>query len=155
MILSLVSDGGSVTWYEPPPVETSSNNSIELTTDSRQLLEESRNVQLSWNFSLTGGLNLITVDITLNKVKVATVVPLSGDSGLASGFEGRFNVTWTSQRVTLIICNVTEDDDGEFTCELNTFQGAQNKIWKRKMKVEVVGMLGSVVFNSFLLIIIS
>ena len=68
-------------------------------------------------------------------------MPSSGIAGISTGFEGRFNVTWTSQRATLIIFNVTEDDDGEFGCELNTFQGVQNKIWKRKMKVEVEGML--------------
>jgi len=84
--------------------------------------------------------NLITVVLTLNSANVATVVPSSGIVGIQSGFKGRFNVTGISQRVTLIIFNVTEDDDGEFGCELNTFQGIQNKIWKRKMKVQVVGM---------------
>ena len=111
-----------------------------LTADSRQLLKGSTHVQLSWNFSQTADLNLITVALNLNSVTVATAVPSSGIAGISTGFEGRFNVTWTSQRATLIIFNVTEDDDGEFGCELNTFQGVQNKIWKRKMKVEVVGM---------------
>ena len=112
-----------------------------LTADSRQLLKGSTHVQLSWNFSQTADLNLITVALNLNSVTVATAVPSSGIAGISTGFEGRFNVTWTSQRATLIIFNVTEDDDGEFGCELNTFQGVQNKIWKRKMKVEVEGML--------------
>jgi len=68
-------------------------------------------------------------------------VPSTGNAGPALGFEGRFNVTGTSQRATLIIFNVTEVDDGEFGCKLNTFEGAQNKIWKRKMKLEVVGRI--------------
>jgi len=91
----------------------------------------------------------ITVDLTLNGKKIAFVAPSSGDAGPVLGLEGRFNATWISQRATLIIFNVTEDDDGEFGCELNTFQGGTNKIWKRKMKVEVVGMLGSVVLFIF------
>ena len=45
---------------------------------------------------------------------------------------------WVSQRVTLIILNVTDADDksnGEFSCQLNTFNG----LWSRKIQVEVVG----------------
>jgi len=133
-----ITDAGSVAWYEPPPVETTSDANIELTADSRQLLKGSTHVQLSWRFSVASNLNLIAVILALNSVDVATVVPSTGNAGPASGFEGRFNVTGTSQRATLIIFNVTEDDDGEFGCELNTFEGAQNKIFKRKMKVEVV-----------------
>ena len=144
--LFLISDGASVTWYEPPPVETTSDDSIELTAYSRQLLKGSTNAQMSWSFNLTPDLNLITVVLTLNSVNVATVVPISGNSGVASGFEGRFNVTWISQRATLIIFNVSEDNDGEFGCKLNTFQGAQNIIWQRKMKVEVLGMFYSILF---------
>ena len=113
---SFISDAGSVTWYEPPPVETTSDADIELTADSQQLHEGSTNVQLNWSFSLTPDLNLITVVFILNSVDVATVVPSTGNAGPALRFEGRFNVTGTSQRATLIIFNVTEDDDGEFGC---------------------------------------
>ena len=146
---SFISDAGSVTWYEPPPLETTSDENMEPIADSRQLQEGSTNVQLSWSFSLTPDLVLITVVLTLNGGDVATVVPSTGNAGLALGFEGRFNVTGTSQRATLIIFNVTADDDGEFGCKLNTFEGAQNKFWRRKMKVEVVGRLESVVLGKF------
>ncbi|XP_020617952.1 vascular cell adhesion protein 1-like, partial [Orbicella faveolata] len=133
-----ISDAGSVTWYEPPPIETTSDHSIELTADSRQLLEGSTHVQLSWNFSLTPDLSPSSVILRLNSVQVAVVVLLSGVAGITSGFERRFNFTWISQRATLIIFNVTEEDDGEFTCHLSTFQGVDQKLWKRKMKVEVI-----------------
>ena len=143
-----ISDGGSVTWYEPPPVEMTSDDNLMLTADSRQLREGSTDVLLSWNFSLTPDLDLITVFLTLDGVRVATVVPSSGKAAPATGFEERFNATWTPQRATLIIFNVTEDDDGEFGCTLNTFQGVQNKLWERKMKVEVVGMFYFTLFYS-------
>ena len=142
----IISDGGSVTWYEPLPVETTSDDNIELTADSRQLLKGSTHVQLSWDFTLTPDLNLNTVILSLNSVKVAAVLVSSATAGVQSGFEGRFNFTWISQRATLIIFNVTEDDDGEFSCELSTFQGLVNKVWKRKMKVEVIGMFYFMLF---------
>ena len=93
-------------------------------------------------------MNLITVVLTLNSVGVAAVSPVSGDLGIQLGFEGRFNLTWISQSATLIIFSVTGDDEGEFGCTLNTFQGAQFKIWKRKMIVEVVGMFYFMLFYS-------
>ena len=142
----IILDAGSVTWYEPRPVETTSDVNTELTAESRLLFKGSTYAQMSWNFSLTPDLNLITIVLTLNSVDVATVVPSAGIAGIQSDFKGRFNVTWISQRVTLIIFNVTEDDDGEFGCTINTFQGAQNKIWKRKMKVQVLGMFCFILF---------
>lgn len=136
----MISGGGSVTWYEPRPVETISDHNIELIADSRQLLKGSTHVQLSWNFTLTPDLNLLSVVLSINSVTVAAVNLFSGIAGVQLGFEERFNFTWISQRATLTIFNVTEDDDGEFVCQLNTFQGLNNKVWKRKMKVEVEGM---------------
>ena len=57
---------------------------------------------------------------------------------MADVAKDRFNVTWVSQRATLIIFNVTDADDkrnGEFSCELSTFDG----LWSRKIQVEVLG----------------
>ena len=138
----MISGGGSVTWYEPPPVVTTSIAGTDLFSDSKQLLEGSTNVPLSWNFSLTADLNLILVALSLNNVDVATIVPSSGQAGIEAAFAGRFNVTWISNRATLIIFNVTADVSGEFGCRLTSFQGATNKVWVRKIPVEVVGKLG-------------
>jgi len=82
LIFFPLADGASVTWYEPPPVETTSDDSIELTAYRQQLLKGSTNAQMSWSFNLTPDLNLITVVLTLNSVNVATVVPISGNSGV-------------------------------------------------------------------------
>ncbi|XP_078379632.1 uncharacterized protein LOC144662641 [Oculina patagonica] len=130
-------DGGSVTWYEPPPIVTTSNNLVELIADNIPLREGST-YQLSWNFSLTADLNLILVTLSLNDVNIATIVPSSGQAGLAAGFEGRFNVTWIPNRAILIILNVTGDDNGDFGCELTSFQGATPKNWVRKIPVQVI-----------------
>ena len=136
-MLNDILDGDSVTWYEPPPVQTSSDPAV-FHTANQQLREGSTNAALNWNFSLTQDLNLIVVTIKFNEVPIATLVP-SGPAAPASGYEGRFNVSWISQSATLVIFNVTDDDTGLFSCELNTFQGATNKVWKRKIQVKVVG----------------
>ena len=121
---------------------TTSISGTDLFSDSKQLLEGSTNVPLSWNFSLTADLNLILVALSLNNADVATIVPSSGQAGIEAVFVGRFNVTWISNRATLIIFNVTADDSGEFGCKLTSFQGSTNKVWVRKIRVEVVGKLG-------------
>ena len=67
---------------------------------------------------------------------------LSGPGGSAAqvydAFKDKFNFTWISQRLTLVIFNVTaayEKSKGEFSCELATNEGA----WIRKIQVEIVG----------------
>jgi len=66
----------------------------------------------------------------------------SGPDGPPSGLEARFNASWISQSLaTLIIFKVTDDVNGLFSFELNTFQGVTNRVWKRKIQVKVVGKL--------------
>lgn len=142
-------DGGSVTWHEPPPDETTSDHLTVLTADSRQILEGSTNVPLRWNFSLTADaspITLVTVVLDLNGVNVATIVAATGQVGTGPSFQGRYSVSWIPQVATVTILNVSAEDNGEFGCEVSTIEGASNIVWKRKMTVEVVGKLGSVVF---------
>lgn len=146
--LRFVVDGGSVTWFEPPPVETTSDDLTELIADSQPILQGSTNVLLRWNFSLTGDtdpITLLTVVLKLNGVGVATIAA-SGQIGIQTRFQGRYDVSWINQLATMTIFNVTAEDNGEFSCEVNTLEGASNKVWKRKVTVEVLGKLESVVF---------
>ena len=140
-----ISDGGSVTWFEPPPVETTSDALKELTADSRPIFEGSTNAPLRWNFSLTADENpvtLITIALKLNGVSVATIVASTGQIGIQTSFQGRYNVSWIPQLATMTIFNVTAEDNGEFCCEVSTLEGASSKVWKRKVTVEVVGKSG-------------
>ncbi len=140
--LSWVTDGGSVTWYEPPPVVTTSITGTDLFADSKQLIEGNTDAPLSWNFSLTADLTLFSVVLTSNNKNVATIAPSLGIAGVVLSFKDRFNITWIPNRATLIIFNVTADDKGEFGCTVSTFQGITNKVWVRKIPVQVVGKLG-------------
>ena len=129
---------GSVTWLEPPPVETVTDSTL-VHTNSTKLRKGSTNVHLNWEFSLTSELNLILVTIRLDGTSVGAIVPSTGDASPGAGFTSRFNVSWVAQVATLTIFNVTSADEGLFTCELNTFEAGTNKIWRRNIDVSVVG----------------
>ena len=92
---------------------------------------------LSWNFSLTS-VTLFAVSIKFD----ADTLALSGPGGSAAqvhdAFKDKFNFTWISQRLTLVIFNVTaayDESKGKFSCELTTAEGA----WIRKIRVKIVG----------------
>ena len=138
--MSSTSDAvGSVTWFAPPPVETVTNHNLIAHTNSTKLRQGSANVHLNWEFSLTSELNLILVTLKFDSLTVGTIVPSSGAAAADAAVTSRFNVSWVAQRATLSIFDVTTADEGLFTCELNTFEGSTNKIWRRSIDVSVVG----------------
>ena len=66
----------------------------------------------------------------------------SGPGGSAAqvrdAYKDKFNFTWISQRLTLVIFNVTaayDESKGKFGCELATAEGP----WIRKIQVKIVG----------------
>ena len=129
---------GSVTWFSPPPVETVTDNTI-VHTNSTKFRKGSTHVYLNWEFSLTNELSLILVTFKFDGTSVGTIVPSTGAAAPSASFTLGFNVSWVAQHATLTIFNVTTADEGLFTCELNTFAGVTNKIWKRNVDVSVVG----------------
>ena len=67
---------------------------------------------------------------------------LSGPGGSAArvedAFKDKFNFTWISQRLTLVIFNVTaayDESKGTFSCQLATAEG----VWIREIQVKIVG----------------
>ena len=78
-------DGGSITWYEPPPVETTADDNV-IRTYNTSLVEGSTNVALNWSFSLTRDLTFGFVHLRFGGVLVATVSQ-NGKSDI-SGFQG-------------------------------------------------------------------
>ena len=134
--LSSISDGGSVTWYEPLPVKTVLSAGDDPTPAEMKIFE-GHPASLSWNFSFTS-LTLFAVTIKFEGLTLAT----SGPGGLAASvkasLEDKFNFTWISQRLTLVIFNVTtayDESKGKFSCELTTSETG----WIRKIQVKVVG----------------
>ena len=92
---------------------------------------------LSWNFSLTS-LTLFAVIIKFDTVSLVTSGPGGSSAKVVDAFKDKFNFTWISQRLTLVIFNVTaayDESKGKFSCELITAEG----VWIRKIQVKIVG----------------
>ena len=104
---------------------------------AKKQLFEGYPASLSWNFSLTS-VTLFSVAIRFNNERLA----ISGPGGLAARVEDthkdKFNFTWISQRLTLVIFDVTaayDESKGNFSCELFAAEGT----WTRKIQVKIVG----------------
>ena len=136
----MISDCGTITWYEPPPVVTERDNSVPSVADSAQLLS-GVDGSLSWNFTLTGE-RFASAALKWKDTTVANIRPSLGIIAVTPGFEDRFNLTWSnSQRATLVIFNVTTEYQGDFSCETSSLVGGNLKLWTRKIQVAVVGKL--------------
>ena len=100
-------------------------------------LFEGHPASLSWNFSLTS-VTLFSVTLKFDTDTLVTSGPGGAGATVATAFKDKFNFTWISQRLTLVIFNVTaayDESKGEFSCHLATSQGG----WIRKTQVKIVG----------------
>ena len=125
-----------MTWFEPTPIETTSDPNARLPPVIVQVYEGS-SVTLNWSYSLTLGLSFVVI-----KFDGGGIVNIQADGSAGpvnDNFEERFNVSSTPGRASLLISPVTVGDDkayGDFTCEL--FDSKSN-IWKRAIQVQVLG----------------
>ena len=128
------SDAQSITWNEPPPVTTFSDDSFVHTSKIR-LYEGSTNKQLNWRFSLTQ--QLLLVSIELEDASLLANIGQDGSVIINQAFTSRINVTWVTGHVTLIIFNVSVSDERTFTCQLSV----PGNSWRSSIIVDVVGNL--------------
>jgi len=141
-VIFIISDGASITWYEPPPVETIADTAVTRTVDRN--LTEGFMRELTWNFSLSTGSSIITVTVEYkSSTTVATYIQQTQTVTVAEGLRDRFNLTWIPTKATLIMFNVTSDDNEEFTCAVLSVDGSGASTWKRKIQVTVLGKLGN------------
>ena len=91
---------------------------------------------LTWNFSLTSvQVMMVTIKFNFDTLAIGQTVPAVN---VVDRFKDRFNITKISQRLTLVIFNVTdayEESNGQFSCELSSITGG----WIRKIQVKVLG----------------
>ena len=100
-------------------------------------LFEGHPASLSWNFTLTS-VTLFAVTIKFEADVLASSGPGGSSASVAADVKDKFNFTWISQRLTLVIFNVTtayDESKGKFGCDLNTAEG----VWIRKIRVKIVG----------------
>ncbi|XP_044180336.1 hemicentin-1-like isoform X3 [Acropora millepora] len=131
----LSADAGSITWHEPPPSQIVTDVTVTFTS-SKILTKGSLNEELSFNFSLTADLAIVSVTIQLDGNVVATYFPSLATVTVESPYFSRFNATWVPTKLTLIVLNVTSADKGQYRCEVLTTGGGINR-WKRIIEVEV------------------
>ena len=82
-------------------------------------------------------MTLFSVSIQFNTDKLAFSGPGGVGAQVRDAFKDKFNFTWISQRLTLVIFNVTgayDERKGKFSCELTAAEGE----WIRKIQVKVL-----------------
>ena len=145
-MLFYFSDGTSVTWFEPLPVEViSDHNLVHYASNTTKLPLESTNIPLSWNFSLSSDLLFISLNLKRNGESIGVVPPAGGPAKINSPFDQRFSLNWIpNEKVTLTIFNVTTDDNGTFACEPTLFNAVSGvNAWKSIIPVQVLGKFGN------------
>ena len=83
-------------------------------------------------------MTLFSVIIRFNTDTLALSGPGGSAAQVRDAYKDKFNFTWISQRLTLVIFNVTaayDESKGEFSCELLSAEGT----WIRKIQVKIVG----------------
>ena len=141
MLLALLflTDGNQLTWNEPLPVLTvqESDSRWEVHRNYTRLIEDTVNASLSWNFSLSAGLTFTGVNLIL---KTDTIAFASNDKqGVSTGFKDKYAINWIpTQRITLVIFNVTIEHNATFVCEVVAL-GNGLSTWRSKVQVDVVG----------------
>ena len=83
-------------------------------------------------------MTLFSVAIRFNTDTLALSGPGGSAAQVRDAYKDEFNFTWISQRLTLVIFNVTavyDESKGKFGCELTTAEGG----WIRKIQVKIVG----------------
>ena len=134
------SDGVSVTWYEPTPVQTTLDPTEVLTPGKLQVYEGS-SATLHWNYSLSS--TFVSARLQFNGASIVVILSNGQAGPVNASFRQRFTVSSTLQSISLLISKVTTADDrsrGEFSCELSDLSGGK---WRRGIQVQVVGKLKS------------
>ena len=134
------SDGTVVTWYEPTPVQTTSNPA-EVLIPGKLQVNEGSSATLNWNYSLSS--TFVSAHLQFNGASIVLILSNGQAGPVNARFQQRFTVKSTQQSVSLLISKVTTGEDrsrGEFICELSDASGAK---WRRGIQVQVVGKLKS------------
>ena len=131
---SLISDA-TITWTLPPPQRgplPTSDFSIRRTI--QQVINGSSEAHLTWNFTLSGELfDRVTFEVGNTRIgkktssRIVTIEP-------AGNFQEHFDIS-RSDPATLIIYNVTEEDEVVFSCNVET----NIKTWTDEIEVQIVG----------------
>ena len=121
-----VSDGGSITWYEPPPFETLTDP-LSISSPNKSLIKGYIKEELNCNLSLTTDMSLIAMSMKFGITPIATYLRSQQALSVAPSLRSRFNATWIPSRLRLIFLNVTSAYEGESLCEVVNSGGSVEK----------------------------
>lgn len=132
----ILTDGGKITWLEPPPFEIVADAS-KISRTSKEVIQGSLNVELSCKFGLTTDLSITSVSVKFHGDPVVTFVP-NEVLRVEPVFAKRFNAVWVPNKLTLILFSVTDAEEGEYSFEVMTtsLEGSA-RIWMRKIQLLV------------------
>ncbi|XP_044171636.1 fibroblast growth factor receptor 2-like [Acropora millepora] len=130
-----LANGGSITWFEPPPTQTASGP-LTVSETNKTLIKGSPNEEVSCNFSLTADLSIIAVSMKFGGKAAATLVKNQQAPSVEPIFASRLNATWYLNKLTLILFHVTDAEEGEYLCQVVSVSPAQ--IWIRKIHVSLL-----------------
>ena len=130
------SDGKSLTWLQPLPIQTVQPVSPVNHFSSRQLYEGTINATLIWHFRLNQ-LNFYALFISLNGIALTGGV--SSGLNILAGLENQFGIDWTPNQnlVKLFIFNVTADKNGTFSCSVDAVDVTGFAIFQFRSNVQV------------------
>ncbi|XP_068685624.1 neuronal growth regulator 1-like isoform X1 [Montipora foliosa] len=140
-------DGNSITWYEPLPIQTIQDASRLDHSSYTKLLKRANNASLSWNFSLSSDLIFDSLTFSFEGVAIAGV--RSSGRGVLPRFQDKYKISSISfQRFTLVILNVTIKDNGTFSCEVYAAKGVATFRWKSNVQAYVVDPPSNIVASN-------
>ena len=108
---------------------------------NKTVIKGSLNEELSCNFNLTAGSSITSVSMKFRHVSAVIVTFFPNVSlKVESVFAKQFNAVWVPNKLTLILFNVTDAEEGEYCCEVIT-SGGSARTWMRKIQLLVAGKL--------------
>ncbi|XP_015777403.1 PREDICTED: fibroblast growth factor receptor 4-like isoform X16 [Acropora digitifera] len=107
------------------------------------LIEGFINASLSWNFSLSSDLTLVSVNIRLGTVGIAVVNGQKQE--VLENFRDKYAINWISnQRMTLVIFKVTTEHNATFACDVFAIKSLTSS-WRSHVQVDVVAPPSNIV----------
>ncbi|XP_068733307.1 fibroblast growth factor receptor 3-like [Montipora capricornis] len=142
-----LSDCASIEWKEPLPTQTITYPAVgdpEEHLSSTSLLKGTINASLSWHFTLSSDLTFLALGLTFNDTSIG------GQSQISDNFRDKYAINWIpSERITLIIFDVTTEVNGIFGCEVFTLIKQGGIVtFKSKNQVDVIASPSNIVISS-------
>ena len=131
------SDGASLTWNEPPPIQTVQAGFSMVDHFSRRQFQDGTNASLTWQFTLTA-LKFKYLVLSLDGTRIA--VTTASIQMVNPRFENDFSISWIPDQafLRLTVLNMTSEKNGSlFTCQVYATTISDSLMWLFRSNVQV------------------